>query len=112
MIITFVVLQEGDSEVAAKMQDLALAEGALPRHLHTAMYTQSTDNRLLTNRCDELTAKCTINIIIYFPSFKYQFFSSCQSMLIPFEIKFLSPNGVQCIISLCRFSLFDEAYGK
>ena len=44
------LLQEGDSEIAAKMQNLALAEGALPRHLHTAMYTQSTDNRLLTNR--------------------------------------------------------------
>ena len=44
------LLQEGDSEIAAKMQDLALAEGALPRHLHTAMYTQSTDSRLLTNR--------------------------------------------------------------
>ena len=37
-------------EVSAKMQDLALAEGALPRHLHTAMFTQSTDNRLVTNR--------------------------------------------------------------
>ena len=43
-------LQEGDTEIAAKMQNLALAEGALPRHLHTAMYTQSSDNRLLTNR--------------------------------------------------------------
>ena len=49
------MVQEGDSGIAAKMQDLALAEGALPRHLHTAMYTQSTDNRLLTNRCDDLT---------------------------------------------------------
>ncbi|KAK2561616.1 DnaJ-like protein subfamily C member 13 [Acropora cervicornis] len=46
----FRLFQEGDSEVAARMQDLALAEGALPRHLHTAMYTQSTDSRLLTNR--------------------------------------------------------------
>jgi DnaJ family protein C protein 13 len=32
------------------MQDLALAEGALPRHLHMAMFTQSTDRRLLMNR--------------------------------------------------------------
>ena len=48
-------LQEGDSEVAARMQDLALAEGALPRHLHTAMYTQSTDSRLLTNRYSMVT---------------------------------------------------------
>lgn len=44
-------LQEGDEEVASRMQDLALAEGALPRHLHTAMFTVNTnDNRLLTNR--------------------------------------------------------------
>lgn len=32
------------------MQELALAEGALPRHLHTALFTSSTDNRLLTHR--------------------------------------------------------------
>ncbi|CAB3992239.1 dnaJ homolog subfamily C member 13-like [Paramuricea clavata] len=32
------------------MQDLALAEGALPRHLHMAMFTQSSDRRLLMNR--------------------------------------------------------------
>ena len=38
------------NQVAAKMQELALAEGALPHHLHTAMYTQSADHRLLTNR--------------------------------------------------------------
>lgn len=50
-------LQEGDTEIAAKMQNLALAEGALPRHLHTAMYTQSSDNRLLTNRSVQYTAQ-------------------------------------------------------
>ena len=43
-------LQEGNAEIAAKMQELALAEGALPRHLHTAMFTQSSDTRMLTNR--------------------------------------------------------------
>ena len=32
------------------MQELALAEGALPRHMHTALFTSSTDNRLLTHR--------------------------------------------------------------
>ena len=42
--------QEGEAEIAAKMQDLALAEGALPRHLHTAMFTQSSDGRMLTVR--------------------------------------------------------------
>lgn len=44
------IIEEGDAEVAAKMQELALAEGALPRHLLTAMYTNSTDSRALTNR--------------------------------------------------------------
>ena len=47
--------QEGDEETAAKMQDLALAEGALPRHLHMAMFTQSTDRRLLMNRFEYIT---------------------------------------------------------
>jgi len=37
------------------MQDLALSEGALPRHLHTAMFTISTDQRMLTNRYVSLT---------------------------------------------------------
>ncbi|KAK3083199.1 hypothetical protein FSP39_016526 [Pinctada imbricata] len=44
------IIEEGDAEVAAKMQDLALSEGALPKHLHTAMFTQSSDNRMLTIR--------------------------------------------------------------
>ena len=44
------VIEEGEPEIAAKMQDLALAEGALPRHLLTAMFTQSTDSRMLTVR--------------------------------------------------------------
>lgn len=35
-------------EISAKMQELSLAEGALPRHLHIAMFTHSTDTRLLT----------------------------------------------------------------
>nr|XP_028605985.1 dnaJ homolog subfamily C member 13 isoform X3 [Podarcis muralis] len=44
------IIEEGDKEIATKMQDLALSEGALPRHLHTAMFTISTDQRMLTNR--------------------------------------------------------------
>ena len=32
------------------MQELALSEGALPRHLHTSMFTISSDQRMLTNR--------------------------------------------------------------
>ena len=33
-----------------RMQALSLGEASLPRHLHTALFTQSTDNRLLTHR--------------------------------------------------------------
>ncbi|XP_029442930.1 LOW QUALITY PROTEIN: dnaJ homolog subfamily C member 13 [Rhinatrema bivittatum] len=44
------IIEEADKEIATKMQDLALSEGALPRHLHTAMFTISTDQRMLTNR--------------------------------------------------------------
>ncbi|XP_035216788.1 dnaJ homolog subfamily C member 13-like isoform X2 [Stegodyphus dumicola] len=42
------IIEEGDVEISAKMQELSLAEGALPRHLHIAMFTNSTDTRLLT----------------------------------------------------------------
>ncbi|CAI8058522.1 DnaJ homolog subfamily C member 13, partial [Geodia barretti] len=44
------IIEEGTPEMAKKMQDLALAEGALPRHLHTSLFTASSDNRLLTHR--------------------------------------------------------------
>ena len=44
------VYKEGDKEIATKMQELALSEGALPRHLHTSMFTVSSDQRMLTNR--------------------------------------------------------------
>nr|CAD7198395.1 unnamed protein product [Timema douglasi] len=44
------VIEEGEVEVSARMQDLALAEGALPRHLLTALFTQGLDGRLLTHR--------------------------------------------------------------
>ncbi|XP_072547287.1 dnaJ homolog subfamily C member 13 isoform X3 [Salminus brasiliensis] len=44
------IIEEGDKEIATKMQDLALSEGALPRHLHTSMFTVSSDQRMLTNR--------------------------------------------------------------
>ncbi|XP_046397209.1 dnaJ homolog subfamily C member 13 [Ischnura elegans] len=33
------IVEEGEAEVAARMQDLALAEGALPRHLLAALFT-------------------------------------------------------------------------
>ncbi|XP_030761294.1 dnaJ homolog subfamily C member 13-like [Sitophilus oryzae] len=44
------LIEEGESEVAVKMQNLSLAEGALPRHLLAALYTQGSDGRLLTHR--------------------------------------------------------------
>lgn len=44
------LIEEGDAEVAARMQSLALGEGALPRHLLAALYTQGSDGRLLTHR--------------------------------------------------------------
>ncbi|XP_059801619.1 dnaJ homolog subfamily C member 13 isoform X4 [Hypanus sabinus] len=44
------IIEEGDKEIATKMQELALSEGALPCHLHTSMFTISTDQRMLTNR--------------------------------------------------------------
>ena len=42
--------QEGSTEIAVRMQSLALSEGSLPRHLHTALFTSSHDNRMLTVR--------------------------------------------------------------
>lgn len=44
------LIEEGTMEVAMRMQNLALAEGALPRHLLSALYTRPTDGRLLTLR--------------------------------------------------------------
>lgn len=49
-LIMKAIIEEGDDEIARKMQELALAEGALPRHIHIALFTSSTDNRLLTHR--------------------------------------------------------------
>lgn len=44
------LIEEGEPETAARMQELALAEGALPSHLLAAFYTQGSDGRLLTHR--------------------------------------------------------------
>ena len=44
------IIEEGTAELALRMQELALSEGALPRHLHVAMFTQSIDTRMLTMR--------------------------------------------------------------
>lgn len=44
------VIEEGDAEIAGKMQELALCEGALPRHLNIALFTKSSEQRLLAHR--------------------------------------------------------------
>ena len=44
------IIEEGAPELAKRMQELSLSEGALPRHLHTSMFTQSIDARMLTMR--------------------------------------------------------------
>lgn len=49
-LVSKAIIEEGEPEVAARMQELALAEGALPKHLCTALFTATTDARLLTNR--------------------------------------------------------------
>ncbi|UJR33077.1 hypothetical protein I4U23_020536 [Adineta vaga] len=41
------IIEEGSSDIAAHMQDLALSEGALPIHLLRALFTSSNDTRLL-----------------------------------------------------------------
>ena len=49
-LIMKAIIEEGSQEMCERMQALSLAEGSLPRHLHTALFTQSLDNRLLTHR--------------------------------------------------------------
>lgn len=49
-IYVCICVQEGDKEIATKMQELALSEGALLRHLHASLFTLSADQRMLTNR--------------------------------------------------------------
>ncbi len=44
------IVEEGSEEVGQRMQLLALAEGALPIHLKTALFTRSTDSQLLVSR--------------------------------------------------------------
>jgi len=44
------LIEEGEPEIGVKMQQLALAEGALPQHLLSALFTESADGRFLTNR--------------------------------------------------------------
>lgn len=50
VVVVFTLLQEGESELAAKMQDLALAEAALPRHLLDALYASGSESRLFALR--------------------------------------------------------------
>jgi DnaJ family protein C protein 13 len=43
------IIEEGSEEIGQRMQLLALAEGALPIHLKTALFTKSSDHQLLMN---------------------------------------------------------------
>jgi len=36
--------------LSSRVQSLALSEGAILKHLHTALFTQSSDVRMLTHR--------------------------------------------------------------
>jgi len=40
----------GLDSVSSRAQSLALSEGAILKHLHTALFTQSSDVRMLTHR--------------------------------------------------------------
>ena len=44
------IIEEGNAEVTLRMQELALAEGAVLRHLRVALVTPATDSRQLTMR--------------------------------------------------------------
>jgi len=44
------LVEEGDPAQAARMQVLSLSEGALPRHLHTSLFTPASDSRQLAIR--------------------------------------------------------------
>ncbi|XP_037280971.2 receptor mediated endocytosis 8 [Rhipicephalus microplus] len=44
------IIEEGDAETSRRMQSLALAEAALPRHLHGALYGGGQESRLLALR--------------------------------------------------------------
>lgn len=65
-------VKEGDKEIATKMQELALSEGALPRHLHTSLFTISSDQRMLTNRS---------TTIQFSPDSFLFFYTKCQLLL-------------------------------
>lgn len=44
------LIEEGSAEVGSKMQQLALTEGALPRHLQSALYLRGPEPRILALR--------------------------------------------------------------
>lgn len=41
------IIEEGEPEISSKMQDMALSEGALARHLHIGLYSPASDGRFL-----------------------------------------------------------------
>lgn len=57
------IIEEGDVEITKRMQELALSEGALPRHLQIAMFSPPQDSRHLAFRqlSRTLVALWTVN---------------------------------------------------
>lgn len=56
------IIEEADRGLAMRMQEWALSEGVFLRHLHSALFAQSLDSRVLTNR---YTVCCTYMGILY-----------------------------------------------
>ena len=46
-LIMKAIIEEGDIEITKRMQELALAEGALPKHLQISMFAPLQDSRYL-----------------------------------------------------------------
>lgn len=80
--LSFIYIQEGDKEIATKMQELALSEGALPRHLHTSLFTISADQRMLTNRSDLSKHEHWYIVMSFFP---YLFAAGFSSNVFVFQ---------------------------
>ena len=70
------IIEEAPQAVLERMQILALSEGALLKQMHTATFTRSTDQRLLTHR--ELARQ----LVSISPSF-FKFYNSFGSFLTP-----------------------------
>ena len=78
-LIMKAIIEESSPETSAKMQMLALAEGAVPVHLLSALFTQSSENRLLMQR--QLSRHLIGNIL---PPFKGHLISSFRKEILQY----------------------------